>query len=148
MRPGWWNAVLIGIAVLPAAVMLLVERTSSSSDADDIATTPAIVGSVAMHVARTSPGGLVVATVTIAADRPVHLGGLMVQVRDAQGRSQDAAGRPFSPPTLGQLELNADAQTLTAARQIRVSGTFSYVLAYRDGNAWTTLPPYDTFTIT
>jgi len=148
MRPGWWNAVLIGIAVLPATVMLLVARTSSSSDADDIATAPAIVGSVTVHIARTPPGGLVVATVTIAADRPMPVGGLMVQVRDAQGRSEDAAGRPFSPPALGGIELNAEAQTLTAARPIRESGTFTYVLAYRDGNTWKILPPYDAFTIT
>jgi hypothetical protein len=148
MRLGWWNAVLIGIAVLPAAVMLVVERTSHSSDDDDIATTPAILGSVSVRVARSAPGAIVIATVTVAADRPMHLNGLMVEVRDAQGREQDGAGRTFSLPGSGPLELGVDAQTVTAARQIREPGTFSYVLAYRTGFVWTTLPPYDTFTIT
>jgi hypothetical protein len=147
MRQGWWNAVLIGIAVVPAAAMLLIERADSSSDTDDIDTTPAIVGSIVLHITPTPPGGVVFASVTISADRPVHVDGIRVDVQDAQGRSQDAAGRVFSLPASGPLELRVDAQTVTEARQIRQSGTYSYVLAYRQNGTWTTLPPINAFTI-
>jgi hypothetical protein len=148
MRQGWWNAILIGIAVVPASVMLVVEQTSGSADLDDVDTVPAIVGSISVQLARTPPGGVVAATITVAADRPVHADGLMVEVRDAQGREQDAAGRAFDLPSSGPIELGVNAQTLMTARQIREPGTYSYVLAYRDAsNAWKVLPPYDTFTI-
>jgi len=147
VRQGWWNAVLIGIAVLPAATMLLIEHAGSSSGADDIDTAPAIVGSIVLHVTSTQPGGVVFASVTISADRPVHVDGIRVDVHDAQGRDRDAAGRTFSLPASGPLDLRADAQTVTQARQIRQPGTYSYVLAYRQNNTWTTLPPYDTFRI-
>ena len=147
MRQGWWNAVLIGIAVVPAAAMLLIERADSSSGEDDIDTAPAIVGSIILHITRTPPGGVVFASVTVSADRPVHVDGLRVDVRDAQGRDHDAAGRPYSLPASGPLDLHVDSQTVTEARQVRQPGTYSYVLAYHQNNAWTTLPPYNTLTI-
>lgn len=147
MRQGWWNAVLIGIAVLPAGVMLLIERSNSSGPEEHVDTAPAIVGSIAVHVTRTPPGGVVLASVTVSADRPVHVDGIRVEVRDAAGRDHDAAGRPYSLPASGPLDLRVDAQTVTEARPIRQPGTYSYVLAYRQDATWTTLPPYNTFTI-
>jgi hypothetical protein len=105
------------------------------------------VGSVAVHATRTPPGGVVLTSVTVSADRPVHVDGIRVEVRDAQGRDQDAAGRPYSLPASGPLDPRVDAQTVTEARQISQPGTFSYALAYRQNNNWTTLPPYNTFTI-
>jgi hypothetical protein len=147
MRQVGWNAVLIGIAVLPAATMLLIERANSSSGADDIDTAPAIVGSVIVHITPTPPGGVVFASVTVSADRPVHVDGLRVDVHDASGRGQDAAGRTFSLPASGPIDLEVDAHTVTEARQIHQGGVFTYNLAYRQNNNWTTLPPYETFTI-
>lgn len=147
MRQGWWNAVLIGIAVVPAGIMLLIERSDSSPGQDHVDTAPAMVGSILVHVTRTPPGGVVLASVTVSADRPMHVDGIRVEVRDARGRSQDAAGRPYSLPASGPLDLRVDAQTVTEARQIRQPGTYSYVLAYRQNSTWTTLPPYNTFTI-
>ena len=68
-------------------------------------------------------------------------------MRDAQGRAADAAGRSFSPPDSGPVDLGQQPQRVTSASVIHQPGTYSYVLEYRVGEKWTVLPPYNTITV-
>jgi hypothetical protein len=146
MRRGWWRATLVAIALLPAVILLAVEQGDAQPGLD-VQTAPVLVGSITLRTRPATSGAVVVAAIAVRSDRALHLTGLVLSVRDAQGRADDAAGRPFDFPDAGPVDLGPQSRTLTVAHQLRTHGTYSYFLEYRENGPWQVLPPYYTFTL-
>ncbi|PZS30218.1 MAG: hypothetical protein DLM58_13985 [Pseudonocardiales bacterium] len=146
-RRTWWPITLVAVALLPAALLLIVDRAHDPSGGGSRPGRPVLVGSVRVRVTPSHQGSVVAATITIAADRRWQLAGLRVAVRDAAGRDKDRAGRAFDLPDNGPVDVAERPQSLTSAGLLREAGTYSYVLQYRTAATWVDLPPYNTLTV-
>jgi hypothetical protein len=146
LRRAWLAAPVVGLVIVVAVVLGVRHGDGARSDSK-VETKPVIVGSISFNTMQPTPGGAVIATISLRSDRPLRLDALVLSVRDAQGRAADAAGRGFDFPDTGSIELGPKERTVTVAHEFQESGTYVYFLRYRRGSAWQVLPPYDTFTV-
>lgn len=146
MRRRWWWLVAI-VAAGAVSIGLVVGIRGGGKPTHQVSTKPVLVGRIDLDPTQPRPGQPVIATITIRADRAVRLGDIVLSVRDARGKSADAAGRAYDFSDTGPIQLGAKSRTLTVAHEFPARGTYSYFLRYRIGKSWKTLPPYNTFTV-
>lgn len=147
MSRRWWLLASVAGVVIVVAIVFGIQHSGGTRDSRRVATKPVLVGSISLNASNPSPGDPVIATITLKADRSMHLDAVMLSVRDAQGRSADAAGRGFDFADAGPLDIGSQARRVTVAHQFQARGTYVYFLRYRVGRDWHVLPPYATFTV-
>lgn len=147
VRRRWWLAGPVVVVLAAAVVVLGTRGPGSGSTGANVTTSPALVGRIMLDPAAAQPGAPVIATIAIRADRSMSVDALVLSVRDARGKSADAAGRDYDFPDAGPVRLGPKARTVTVGHEFPTRGTYSYFLRYRIDTRWHTLPPYNTFTV-
>jgi hypothetical protein len=99
-----------------------------------------ILGSLTIDPKSPVAGQAVTARARISADRPVRLETLVIKVRDELGAFHDF------PPS-ANYDLGTADQDFVVTQQFTRPGIYSYYLAYETGPGWTSLPPWQGFTV-
>jgi hypothetical protein len=132
---------LLAIPVLIAALWFAVTRTGEPELLEPSANGPlTILGSLVIEPKAPVAGQVVTARARISADRPVRLETLVVKVRDELGAFHD-----FQPSM--NYDLGTADQDFVVTQQFTRPGLYSYYLSYRTASGWTSLPPWQGFTV-
>jgi hypothetical protein len=134
---------LLGVPALVAALVFAVVLTGEPDvPVADLPPTPTVVATLTLEPRLPEAGDEVVVRVAVAADRPITVRALTVQVVQ---RSTNASYdfREVPDHTIGTT-----TQEITFRRSFDTPGRYTYYLAYRlGGDDWVRLKPWETFTV-
>ncbi|WP_158848853.1 hypothetical protein [Saccharothrix deserti] len=126
------------VAVLVLAVLLTGERDVPVAD---LPPTPTVLATLRLEPRVPKAGEEVVVRATVAADRPITVRALTVQVvQNSTNESRDF-------PELREHAIGTTAQEITLQRAFNTPGEYTYLLAYRLDDDWVRLKPWETFTV-
>lgn len=132
---------VLAIPVLIAALWFAVTRTGEPELLEPTANGPlTILGSLTIEPKSPVAGQVVTARARISADRAVRLETLVVKVRDELGAFHD-----FQPSV--NYELGTAERDYVATQRFPQAGLYSYYLSYKTASGWTSLPPWQGFTV-
>ncbi|MCE6996021.1 hypothetical protein LZG04_14585 [Saccharothrix sp. S26] len=136
------SLLLLGAPLLVAVLVVVLLTGERDVPVADLPATPTVVAAVVLEPRIPEAGEEVVARVTIAADRPITVRALTVQVlKRTTNTSHDF-------PELADHALGTTTQELTFRRTFDTPGRYTYFLAYRlDDGQWVRLKPWETVTV-
>lgn len=126
------------VAVLVLAVLLTGERDVPVAD---LPPTPTVVATLTLEPRLPAAGDEVVVRASVAADRPITVRALTVQVVQ---RSTNAS---HDFPEVRDHAIGTTTQEITFRRSFDAPGGYTYYLAYRLDDDWVRLKPWETFTV-
>lgn len=133
---------LLGVPAVVAALVLAVLVTGEGDvPVADLPPTPTVVATLSLEPRLPAAGDEVVVRASIAADRPITVRALTVQV---VGRSTNAS---HDFPEVRDHAIGTTTQEITLRRSFDTPGGYTYYLAYRLDDDWVRLKPWETFTV-
>ena len=136
------SLLLLGAPVLVAVLVVVLLTRERDVPVAELPPTPTVVATVTLEPRVPEAGEEVVAKVSVAADRPITVEAITVQVFQ---RTTNSA-HDFSE--LPDHAIGTTAQELTFRRSFAEPGRYTYFLAYRlGGPEWVRLKPWETFTV-
>jgi hypothetical protein len=126
------------VVVLVLAVLLTDERDVPVAD---LPPTPTVVATLSLEPRLPEAGDEVVVRASVAADRPITVRALTVQV------VQRSTNTSHDFHEVRDHAIGTTTQEITFRRSFDTPGRYTYYLAYRLDDNWVRLKPWETFTV-